>query len=729
MTPQAKTLGYWRNASWSNSGAYTSNYSIPSGYGRFAMRYDPRAYGDDAGTWLFADDGTGWTTNYYATGLMAKGDKLYGAAVGGAYMESGGAEKAFKGLTIHSVAIFNGVLGVEDLSQFQFDSEKRPLVAETAAGGAYSSWDALPWSQAWVDNDATRACVSNGAAAVTTVSLSSDSLCRRLSFAGGGTLSIIGNGHSVASRMFNASESTGTVLLDFDTAGADVIAGADMILTHPGSGLLSVPCGSMATISNGWAGAVAGGGLFVKAGSGQFEPAGRYSSFTGAWEVAEGVLTLDAGSEGDVDVDAGATLKLRLNASQMAGGYTAAGVNLADSSAHLVFILLNGTEMLGDSGTYVPSANTWSAQGATGSWSDANRWSLGAKPVAGDNVVIEVNGNVTLVMDEASAEVNSISVVGSGSLSVVGACLSSTVFSSVVPVDFAAGTFSASHVAMADGVSVHCHPASEEVIDLSNGIEGGILAVSGAGTVALGSGGGLAVSGTCVRAESGAVRISGAGVAASGLCDANFEICDGASLDATGAIASTGTLAISNGTEKTVFAGATSLSGERFSKLGSGELILGCGAAFSVSTEIGNGTLGFVCDSTLSGTISGAGGIHAMTGTVVLAGTATYAGSTLIDTNGTVATSSGGFSSGGFSGCGVAEFRTLMPNETSRAVLTDATKWQGVCWLRNIADEQKDMNPDSYANASSKVKLTGVSGYFPKATTCSVEVILSDDGV
>ena len=178
-----------------------------------------------------------------------------------------------------------------------------------------------------------------------------------------------------------------------------------------------------------------------------------------------------------------------------------------------------------------------------------------------------------------------------------------------------------------------------------------------------------------------------------------------------------------------MFAGAPSLVGERLSKLGGGELIFGCGAEISVQTEIGNGTLSFRGDSTLSGTVTGAGGIHAVTGTVALAGTLTYAGGTVIDAGGTVATSTGGFSPGSFSGSGVAEFRTLMPNETSRTVLTDAAKWQGVCWLRNIEGVQTNINPQSYANASAKVKLTGVSGILPQSTTCGVEVILSDNGV
>ena len=722
MTSQAKTLGYWQNKSWSNSGAHTSDYPISSGNGRFALRYDSRDYGSDAGTWLFVDGVTGWTTNYYATGLMAKGTKVYGVAVGGAYKDDGCPEKAFKGLKIHSVAIFNEALGVEELSQFQFESEKPPLIAETVAGGAYASWDGLPWPQAWENNALCNACVSNGTS-TTSVSLSSDVVCRALSFAGDGTLSISGNGHAVSSRVFDASMATGHVLLDFDTADTYAVAGADTVFTYPGTGALSIPYGSVATVTNGWLGEIEGGGLFVKTGGGQFEPLGGYSSFTGSWEVAEGSLILDAGSEGNVDVDAGATLKLRLNASQMAGGYTAAGVSLADSSAHLVFILLNGTEVPGDSGTYVPSSNTWSAQGVTGNWSDANRWSLGAKPSAGDNVVIEANGNVTLVMDEDSPVLNSISVVGSGTLAVTGAKLSATVFSAERPVDCAVGTFSAGHISLTDGASLRCRTASEEVLEVPNGIEGGALTVSGAGAVSIGSGSGSSVSGTCVRVESGSLQFSGS------LCDTGFEICDGASIDATGAISSTGTLSISNGTEKTVFASAQSLVGERLSKLGVGELIFGCGAAISVRTEIGNGTLSFRGDSALSGTVTGVGGIHAVTGTVALSGTLTYAGATVIDVGGTVATSTGGFSPSGFSGSGVAEFRTLMPNEASLAVLTDATKWQGICWLRNIEEEQKNINPDSYANASSKVKLTGMRGYFPQATTCGVEVILSDDGV
>ena len=59
--------------------------------------------------------------------------------------------------------------------------------------------------------------------------------------------------------------------------------------------------------------------------------------------------------------------------------------------------------------------------------------------------------------------------------------------------------------------------------------------------------------------------------------------------------------------------------------------------------------------------------------------------------------------------------------------VTDSTKWTGTIWLKGFS--VADFNADSYGNESSIVRLTGISGYFPRENkTFSTPIELIDNG-
>lgn len=56
--------------------------------------------------------------------------------------------------------------------------------------------------------------------------------------------------------------------------------------------------------------------------------------------------------------------------------------------------------------------------------------------------------------------------------------------------------------------------------------------------------------------------------------------------------------------------------------------------------------------------------------------------------------------------------------------VTDASQWTGTIWISDVAVQNFD--PNSYGNASSAVRLSNVSGYFPKTLDCTVPVELKN---
>ena len=60
--------------------------------------------------------------------------------------------------------------------------------------------------------------------------------------------------------------------------------------------------------------------------------------------------------------------------------------------------------------------------------------------------------------------------------------------------------------------------------------------------------------------------------------------------------------------------------------------------------------------------------------------------------------------------------------------VSDASSWKGTVWVRGVT-QMVNLNPDTYGNSSSTLRLSGCAGYFASgAVTCNVAIELMDDG-
>lgn len=147
-------------------------------------------------------------------------------------------------------------------------------------------------------------------------------------------------------------------------------------------------------------------------------------------EGSTGTLIVPAGSEvANLQVPAGATLKLVLSAAQLAAGrYTYSFTQAEDSTVSFWRADAEGnlTEVTGttEGSTFLPTLSfVFTNATRNGQWTDEDNWSNGAVPSATDAVEIPANTALTLT---ANVSVASLRVTGSGTLTVTGGTLTVT---------------------------------------------------------------------------------------------------------------------------------------------------------------------------------------------------------------------------------------------------------------------------------------------------------------
>jgi len=605
------------------------------------------------------------------------------------------------GVRIDAIAVFGQALGESDLEVFRFASDcvDNHAVAETG------NWSEQAWEANWANSPRTDISLASQGTETAVVTVDSDLQMGSLTLSGTAGLQLSGNGFDVQIGVLDAREAEGAVRVDLAPGWATVHAGANLALAESGTGVLNVPAGATVSLENGWQGPVSGEGTVVVDADGTCSLLDR-DAFTGPIQLAGGTLVMLVGHEGSVTVAAGATLKLLFTDESYLNGYTAENVVLP-AGRNILFVLPNGTEVVGEGKSLPRLANVWTASG-TGAWNDPTKWSLGRVPEFGENVSFRNDEAVTVTLAAGMVQPGNVSLEGSGDVQ----------FEGVLDLR--------GQIVIPSGRTLRVVvPEGAGMMAPAGVVGGGTLVKAGEGTLAVQpDNANVAMILGAMSVEGGLLTIAG------GRVEGAFALAARARLDATGELVSSNAVSFAAASNATVFASGSarlSVAGS-LTVAGDAPLALGCVTECSGTFTVGESGVVLSRDSAFEGPLVGAGRLTVAGGLCRFDGTrAGYSGRVVIESGAVASAPGGSFGSAAIEGDGILRAQGVLPDSTLCAQL-QSDAWRGTCWLYAISGSCESFNPAAYGNRQSRVRLTGVTGYLAAAGSCDVPVELMDEG-
>ncbi len=476
------------------------------------------------------------------------------------------------------------------------------------------------------------------------------------------------------------------------TAGTVELAGGNL------SGAVTVgESGSFVFTSGSFSGSISGAGA-VAVNGGTYMPA--MTSFTGSVTVADGATYAVASSVlanfTSVTVADGGTLRIFVTDDEWGNGYTPENVTVADG-VNVLYSNSSGTAQVTGEGKTLPAQGIYWVGGETGEWAAASNWSGNAAPTATDVVSITNAATITVTADDVS---KAVLVKATATLTgAVGTSKSAT---------------SLGLVTISDGVTLTVDTTA--ATNYIWGVAGGTLVKTGSGALIIvnSTSTSYAVAGTTVQVNEGTLCIHNANQDCY-MSDPTFIVGENGTLDNLGYFTVEGTLTIESDYEKTVFKNSDyTVSGvitharvrgtPALVKNGTGDVtfMMGTqnGSLSAVTVNGGTLNMGSNHDATISGAVTGDGALAVNSTLNISSADCTFSCTGgLSGTNGVIATS-------GF-----------LPASGWASAMTEEA-WKGTTWLSNVSTTE--FTPNTYGNANSTVKLSGMQFYFPQGSAVQV---------